>query len=254
MIRSQISFCGVFQNFVTLDRYRRQLIGEVCRIDLPNGMHSIAYKPNLERTINRPDVTNQHLVFVYQGNLAALFRLSLAGPYHLPERIQFNIMRYRCQDKTIEQVQGKSVGILTDLGHVFDGLRDVLESLDAVIIEPPETSEQVIDPPAFFSGEGALPIEVPVADGEVEVTQVGGAALIDALFQGNLIRQNVSWGGDQMVIWAEGDLSCVRWDIRADDEVGAAGLQSGFDRWIDVVGNGTVTVVDSTTIRIDRCS
>ena len=31
--------------------------------------------------------------------------------------------------------QSKRLGILTDLGHVFSGLREVLESLDAVIIE-----------------------------------------------------------------------------------------------------------------------
>lgn len=35
----------------------------------------------------------------------------------------------------IEDKSGRRVGILTDLGHVFDGLRDVLESLDAVVIE-----------------------------------------------------------------------------------------------------------------------
>ncbi len=35
----------------------------------------------------------------------------------------------------VEDDTGRRVGILTDLGHVFDGLRDVLESLDAVIIE-----------------------------------------------------------------------------------------------------------------------
>ena len=31
--------------------------------------------------------------------------------------------------------QARRLGVLTDLGHVFDGLREVLESLDAVIIE-----------------------------------------------------------------------------------------------------------------------
>ncbi len=35
----------------------------------------------------------------------------------------------------IEDQKGSRVGILTDLGHVFDGLREVLESLDAVVIE-----------------------------------------------------------------------------------------------------------------------
>ena len=35
----------------------------------------------------------------------------------------------------VEDGMGQRVGILTDLGHVFDGLRDVLKSLDAVVIE-----------------------------------------------------------------------------------------------------------------------
>ena len=35
----------------------------------------------------------------------------------------------------IEDSSGKRVGILTDLGHVWDGLREVLRSLDAVVIE-----------------------------------------------------------------------------------------------------------------------
>jgi phosphoribosyl 1,2-cyclic phosphodiesterase len=35
----------------------------------------------------------------------------------------------------VVEYEGQRVGILTDLGHAFDGLRDVLKSLDAVIIE-----------------------------------------------------------------------------------------------------------------------
>lgn len=35
----------------------------------------------------------------------------------------------------IEDENGSRVGILTDLGHVFAGLKEVLESLDAVVIE-----------------------------------------------------------------------------------------------------------------------
>ncbi len=35
----------------------------------------------------------------------------------------------------VENSKGQRIGILTDLGHVFKGLKDVLNSLDAVIIE-----------------------------------------------------------------------------------------------------------------------
>ena len=35
----------------------------------------------------------------------------------------------------VEDDEGQRIGILTDLGHVFDGLREVLKSLDAVVIE-----------------------------------------------------------------------------------------------------------------------
>lgn len=43
----------------------------------------------------------------------------------------------------IEDEQGVRLGILTDLGHVFAGLREVLQSLDAVVIESNYDSEML---------------------------------------------------------------------------------------------------------------
>ena len=43
--------------------------------------------------------------------------------------------------------QKHRVGILTDLGHAFDGLRDVLKSLDAVIIESNYDAEMLENGP-----------------------------------------------------------------------------------------------------------
>ena len=129
-----------------------------------------------------------------------------------------------------------------------------IEALDAVIVEPPSTSEQIIEREAFDSGEGALGLDPPTADGPIEIDGVGGQSLIDALFQGNFIRDDIAWGADYLVVWDTGDASCVRWDIRADDQQGAQALQSGFQQWAGIVGNGEVTVLDPTTIRVDRCS
>ena len=39
----------------------------------------------------------------------------------------------------------RRLGILTDLGHVFDGLNSVLESLDAVLIESNYDAEMLAD-------------------------------------------------------------------------------------------------------------
>ena len=44
----------------------------------------------------------------------------------------------------VEDKEGHRVGILTDLGHAFEGLKDVLSSLDGVIIES-NYDDQMLD-------------------------------------------------------------------------------------------------------------
>ena len=95
-------------------------------------------------------------VYVTQATLNAAYRTGKVGPmqrvrfFSAGESVEFSGEdNSRVQVHTvptphdsadgvafvIEDDRGNRVGILTDLGHVFSGLREVLESLDAVVIE-----------------------------------------------------------------------------------------------------------------------
>ena len=90
-------------------------------------------------------------VYVTRQTLSACYRSAKVGPL---EYVRFfragDVIDFPgCQVHTvptphdsvdgaafvIEDSSGHRIGILTDLGHVFDGLREILQSLDAVIIE-----------------------------------------------------------------------------------------------------------------------
>ncbi|MDW3217495.1 MAG: hypothetical protein R8F63_02675 [Acidimicrobiales bacterium] len=144
-----------------------------------------------------------------------------------------------------------------DAGEPFvDGLVEAggVDALAEVLIDPPDTSEQVLHRDRYEADEPALDVPAPPADGTVLWTGTGGQALIEALFVGNFVGTDVSWGGDQMTVWLD-DLGrgCLRWDLRADTEAGLGELQVGFERWGNAVGQTRVTTVDGVTIRVDRC-
>lgn len=95
-------------------------------------------------------------VYVTRGTLNAAYKTGKVGPM---QRVRFftagDSVEFEGEDSQVVRVHtvptphdsadgvafviedgvGNRVGILTDLGHVFQGLREVLESLDAVIIE-----------------------------------------------------------------------------------------------------------------------
>lgn len=125
--------------------------------------------------------------------------------------------------------------------------------LDDAIESPPPTSEQLIEPGAFDAGEVGLEVPAPDVDGEVLLDGVGGQVLIRALFQGAGINSDIEWGGDWLVIWSDGGLSCLRWDLRADSPVGLENLEARFQQWARLVGSASVRSLDSDTIRVDRC-
>ncbi|GJM39075.1 MAG: hypothetical protein DHS20C19_24420 [Acidimicrobiales bacterium] len=145
-----------------------------------------------------------------------------------------------------------------EAGEPFvDGLVEAggVDALAEVLVDPPDTSEQVLDRARYAADEQALDVAAPPADGAVLWSGAGGQALIEALFVGNFVGTDVSWGGDQMTIWLDDvGRSCLRWDLRADTEDGLEELQVGFERWGNAVGQTRVTTVDGITIRVDRCS
>lgn len=125
--------------------------------------------------------------------------------------------------------------------------------LDEVLTTPPDTSEQVMEPSRFAADEQARALEPPPADGEVVVEGVGGAVLIDSLFQGTGVSADIEWGADWLVAWEDGARTCVRWDVSADTVAGFAELATGFAQWARVVGGAEVEQIAQETLRVDRC-
>jgi hypothetical protein len=128
-------------------------------------------------------------------------------------------------------------------------------AIDDALLEPPVSSEHVMEPSRFDADEPVDEVAVPQADGEVLWSGVGGQVLIDALFTGKFIVADIDWGGDQMVVWVD-DIggSCMRWDIRADTEAGGEAMAHGFNEWARLVGSARVEAVDGITLRIERCA
>lgn len=134
-------------------------------------------------------------------------------------------------------------------GLVASGGQD---ALDEALAEPPVTSEQVIDPQAYEDEEGAVPVAVPPADGEVLFAGLGGQVLIDSLFSGEGLTRSFEWGGDQMVVWSADGESCLRWDIQAESG-DTSSVERDFEAWADRVGAAAVSTIDDRTVRVDRC-
>ena len=111
-----------------------------------------------------------------------------------------------------------------------------------------------MEPPRFTAREPARDLDPPTADAEVVLEGVAGEALITSLLEGNGILGDVEWGADQLVVWEDGEASCVRWDIRSDTVAGLADLEGSFRRWSGIVGGATVERLGPETIRVDRCS
>lgn len=130
-----------------------------------------------------------------------------------------------------------------------------VDALDEVLEVPPVSSEQVLEVDRFRTGEPPIAIGPPPADDEALWRGTGGQALIEALFVGNFVGSDVSWGGDQMVVWVDdGGQSCFRWDLAADSTAGLEALAVGFRRWGNAVGATVVSSPDDDTVRVERCA
>lgn len=133
---------------------------------------------------------------------------------------------------------------------------DGFDRLGELFAAPPPTSEQVIDPAAFRSGELGVGLAVPPADGTVVSDGIGGQVLLESLFLGEGVDFGDAaegWGDDRYVVWTEGATSCLRWDLRADTDPDLAELEEALEGWIAGRG-GVVSRTDPATVRVERCA
>jgi hypothetical protein len=122
------------------------------------------------------------------------------------------------------------------------------EGLAAALADPPHTSEQVIDPDAYESGETAIDVPHPQPQGTLVDEGVVGELLIQLLLApaigGDDARQAAEgWGGDWSVTWRDGDRSCAAVTIVGDDVIDTEELRQAFDHWAQ--GRDGVTIPPS---------
>ena len=129
-----------------------------------------------------------------------------------------------------------------------------IAAIDDALINPPSTSEMVIEP---LDAPGREPIDVPVptVDGVVLWEGSGGQALVSALTFVTAVNDEVArgWGGDAIAVYIDPDgRECLRWDLVADSATDTEELLSGLQVWGADVGAGVTAVGD--LVRVDRCA
>jgi hypothetical protein len=175
------------------------------------------------------------------------------------------------------QVAGDAVGRPTDLDSFLDfdflapyGIGTSFVSgvaatggerlVDAVLIDPPETTEQVIFPEVFDRREGRVRVPRPPTGGAIVdegvvgaffwtgLLTLGDAAVTDAVADA-AVR---GWGGDWQVTWNERGVTCTRTDVVGDTPTDTAELLSALTTWVVSRPNVTVRDVDGR-VRMEVC-
>lgn len=132
--------------------------------------------------------------------------------------------------------------------------------VDAVIVDPPDTTEQVLDPEVFDRREGRLPVPPPPADGPVIEQGVVGALFWLGLlsFADSDVTSQAAeaaaqgWGGDWEVTYAAGGLTCTRSDVEGDTSADTVELLDALTEYALSHPDVTVTEADGRA-RMEVC-
>lgn len=110
-------------------------------------------------------------------------------------------------------------------------------AVDQAFENPPVSSEQVLDPSVYLSGDEPLDVAEPPADGESFDQGTFGQYLLLLLLtdggvdQPQAARAAVGWGGDQYVAWRDGDEACLRVSFEGDTDTDTAEIADALDEW-----------------------
>jgi hypothetical protein len=123
--------------------------------------------------------------------------------------------------------------------------------LDHAYAEPPTTSEQLLHPQTFLSGQAVKTPAAPKADGEEldagVLGELGLLLVLQASGQDGR-RAAAGWGGDRYVAWKDGDDTCVRIAVEMDTPQDDAELRAALDdlarsrKRVTVSGRGPFTL------------
>jgi hypothetical protein len=135
-----------------------------------------------------------------------------------------------------------------------------LAALNAAYRHPPTSSEQLINPLAYFVHDGPKHVATPPADGvRVDHGDLGVVGLLLMLERG-LPRSDaqeavVGWGGDQFVTWRAGAHRwCLRDSVVMDDGTATVAFDSALATWASKRGSEANVEQQGATTTFVSCS
>lgn len=136
--------------------------------------------------------------------------------------------------------------------------------LDGAFVDPPTTSEAMLDPDSFIAGQPTVPVPAPVADGPVidqGVLGAAGLAQVLGLFGpiitlgGDVPDSVLGWGGDAYVAWTVGDQACVRANLVGDTPADTREIAEALAAWAaDLPSTIDAEVSGSELVTLTSCA
>lgn len=128
------------------------------------------------------------------------------------------------------------------------------EAVDERFVDPPESSEQVLQFGTSADELAVIDVEPPPVDGPVSADGTIGELLMRFWLGG---AAGDGWGGDRFVTWSDGDLVCTTIDIVADSDQDLDEIERAAEVWtVDAEDRRSVERVDSvdrSKLRVTGC-
>ena len=113
------------------------------------------------------------------------------------------------------------------------------EAVDQAFDEPPVSSEQVLDPSRYLTGDEPITVAEPPADGEAfDQGTFGELLLFERPADGGVDTETardaaIGWGGDQYVAWRDGQGACLRVTFVGDTDADTTEIADALGEWAD---------------------
>jgi hypothetical protein len=130
--------------------------------------------------------------------------------------------------------------------------------VDAAFTDRPQTTAQLLQPQRFLNGIGPIPVPAPTADGGVVdkgvLGELGLVLILEKplaagkLSPGDALEAARGWGGDQYVVWDQGQQSCIRARIVADGAGAGASLLKSMQAYAAVRPGSTLEGTSPVTV------
>jgi hypothetical protein len=134
------------------------------------------------------------------------------------------------------------------------------DAIDDAIMDPPHSSEYMMDPFEFINGHDPATVPTPgVVDGEVSFDEgsfgpLGLFLVLQERLGGKAaLHAADGWGGDRYVTFERAGKVCTRVDIHGDTPEAQQGIVTALGAWRDTMPAGSVTVTPGEYARFEAC-